>query len=103
MKFDIAIIVTNITTISILEIYIKWLYFRKLAKELWESANLDFPSSLCKELIEDVEHPVECIEIAASEALAALLENNKSEVKSILNNLIQLYKERLVVSFFLIW
>lgn len=74
------------------------MFHRKLADKLWETANLNFPASLANELLEDVEHPVECIEIATAEALAVLLKNNKSEVKTILHNLIQLYKERLVVS-----
>lgn len=75
----------------------KFFDFRELAVKLWSSADLDFPTTLCSELLIDIEHPVECIQAAAAQALAALLENNPGEVKPILDKLLQLYNERLVV------
>lgn len=74
-------------------------FLRKLADKLWENANLDFPFALADELLDNVEHPVECIQSATAEALASLLQNNSELVKPILDSLIKLYKDRLVVSF----
>lgn len=71
---------------------------RELAQMLWKNAALDFPTDLCKELLSDVEHPVECIQAAASQALAALLENNRGQVQTVLDSLLQLYSDRLAVS-----
>lgn len=70
---------------------------RELAQSLWKKANLDFPAELCRELLTDVEHPVECIQAAASQALASLLENNRGEVENVLKSLLQLYNDRLAV------
>lgn len=70
---------------------------RELAKQLWENANMDFPTSLSEELMSDVEHPVECVQAAAAAALAALLENDTDQVDGTLKDLIQLYKDRLKV------
>ncbi|RZC38970.1 translational activator GCN1-like, partial [Asbolus verrucosus] len=52
---------------------------RVLADKLWELAKLDFPAYLSEELMSDIEHPVECVQSAASRALAALLENNQEQ------------------------
>lgn len=71
---------------------------RELAKTLWKQANLDFPADLCGELLGDVEHPVECIQAAAAQALASLLEDNKEEVQNVLKQLLKLYHDRLAVS-----
>lgn len=71
---------------------------RQLALALWKKANLDFPAKLCGELMSDVEHPVECIQVAAAQALASLLENNRGEVQSMLKKLLKLYNDRLAVS-----
>lgn len=71
---------------------------KELALNLWSSAGLEFPPSLCSELLVDVEHPVECIQAAAAQALANLLETNPGDVKSILDRLLQLYNDRLEVS-----
>lgn len=71
---------------------------RELAKALWKQANLDFPAELCGELLADVEHPEECIQAAAAQALASLLEGNRGEVQNVLKSLLQLYNDRLAVS-----
>lgn len=68
---------------------------RLLAEKLWNLANLQFPASRCCELLSDIEHPVECVQLAASHALACLLKQNAEQVESILKKLLQLYKDRL--------
>jgi HEAT repeat protein len=68
---------------------------RVLADRLWELAQLDFPVYLSEELMSDIEHPVECVQSAASRALAALLENNKEQVQETLDKLLKLYSARL--------
>lgn len=70
---------------------------RELAKTLWKNASLDFPADLCSDLLTDVEHPVECVQSAASQALASLLEENREEVQPMLDSLLQLYSDRLAV------
>lgn len=45
----------------------------------------------------DIEHPVECVQAAASRALAALLEDNKEQVQDTLDKLLKLYSQRLQV------
>lgn len=76
---------------------------RELALALWKNADLEFPAELCSELLSDVEHPVECIQAAASQALASLLEKNRSEVQPVLDSLLQLYSDRLAVSVVFLW
>nr|CAI5870225.1 unnamed protein product [Callosobruchus analis] len=68
---------------------------RELANQLWEEANMTFPASLSTELMGDIEHPVESVQMAAAKALAALLETDKEQVDSTLKHLIQLYRNRL--------
>lgn len=72
---------------------------RDLAQQLWGQANLSFPTTLCKELLSDIEHPVECIQIAAAESLGSLLISQRELVKELLKDLLKLYNERLQVSF----
>lgn len=72
--------------------------FRVLASQLWEQANMNFPTDLSKELLTDIEHPVECIQASAAKALGALLEKDTSQIEKMLQLLIQLYKDRLKVS-----
>ncbi|XP_034945471.1 eIF-2-alpha kinase activator GCN1 [Chelonus insularis] len=71
---------------------------RILANEIWEVseciANGDI---LCDDLIQDVAHPVEPVQQATAYALASLLTNNTHLVQKILNNLLQLYKEKLAM------
>lgn len=69
-----------------------------MANKLWDNADLNFPANLCGELTDNVEHPVECIQSATAEALAALLNNNRSQVQPTLENLIKIYKDKLAVS-----
>ncbi|KRT80352.1 Armadillo repeat containing protein [Oryctes borbonicus] len=68
---------------------------RALADKLWETVDLDFPAEHCSELVQELEYPVECIQIAVAEALAALLAENRDFLKGILTELVGLYKSRL--------
>lgn len=77
--------------------YLPGSIFRELANKLWETAHLEFPPSLCGELTQDVIHPMECIQAATAEALAALLTENRAEVKPTLQKLLKIYKEKLIV------
>lgn len=43
----------------------------------------------------DIEHPVECIQESAAEALATLIEDDRDQIKPIVDSLLSLYKERL--------
>lgn len=70
---------------------------RILADKLWEIAKLNFPAHLSEELMEDIEHPVESVQSAAAKSLAALLENDRDQVKDTLDHLLKLYKQRLQV------
>lgn len=70
---------------------------RDLANKLWEDANLSFPADLNEELIRDIEHPVECIQVSAAEALAVLITDNKHYVAPLLQRLMKLYRQRLTM------
>lgn len=70
---------------------------RDLAHTLWSEANLSYPVDKAENLLSDVEHPVECIQQATSQALAALLEDQPTLVDKVLKKLLNLYKERLTL------
>lgn len=70
---------------------------RELAHTLWSEAGLNFPVDKCEILLADVEHPVECVQQAASQALATLLEDQPTMVDRVLKKLLSLYKERLTM------
>ncbi|KAK9703077.1 HEAT repeat [Popillia japonica] len=66
-----------------------------LANKLWESSDLDFPAEQCSELVQELQFPVECIQVAVAEALATLLAQDRNQLKGILAELVDLYKSRL--------
>lgn len=69
-----------------------------LANELWHAADLAMePDVLAYELIQDISHPVEPIQQAAACALAQCLTEVPHLVPMILNNLLQLYQEKLAM------
>ncbi|XP_034188694.1 lethal (3) 80Fj [Osmia lignaria lignaria] len=69
-----------------------------LANELWYAADLAMePDVLADELIQDISHPVEPIQQAAACALAQCLTEVPHLVPMILNNLLQLYQEKLAM------
>lgn len=74
-----------------------------LAKNLWEMAKLKAdPLLLCDELLKDVTHPVAAIREAGAKALASLIKLNYQPmfVKNSLDNLKNIFMEKLVVCFF---
>ncbi|CAH0556041.1 unnamed protein product [Brassicogethes aeneus] len=68
---------------------------RQLAEKLWNEAELTFSPTLSGELLSDIEHPVECVQSAASQALANLLESDLDQVEATLKKLLELYNSRL--------
>ncbi|XP_060530072.1 stalled ribosome sensor GCN1 [Cylas formicarius] len=68
---------------------------RILAENLWNAARMETPSDLNPELINDVEHPVDCVQAAAAEALAAVLRKDRDQVEPTAQILLKLYRDRL--------
>lgn len=67
-----------------------------LANELWNAADFTAqPEVLCKELIQDIAHPVESIQQAAAVALAHSLASVPHLTSSVLDSLLHLYNEKL--------
>lgn len=75
-------------------------YFRELAENVWNKANLDLNiNGLPESLLEDVTSKNPDIQEAAAKALASLLsqlENNS--INSIVKKLLNIYQEKLTVS-----
>lgn len=74
-----------------------------LAKKLWDIVKPKvMPTVLCGDLLGDVVHPVDVIQEAGAKALAALIKSNPDlEVVLVLNQLKEIYMEKLVVCTFL--
>jgi hypothetical protein len=70
---------------------------RDLAVKLWEVAQLQLPLALCEELLKDVVHPVNEIQQAGAQALAALLKQETDSVDDVLDRLLEIYREKLTV------
>ena len=69
-----------------------------LANELWNAADLVAHADvLAQELIQDIPHPVEPVQQAAACALAQCLTNVPHLVPSLLDELLQLYQEKLAM------
>ncbi|XP_011149210.1 eIF-2-alpha kinase activator GCN1 [Harpegnathos saltator] len=69
-----------------------------LANELWDAAELTARAEvLCDELIQDIAHPVEPVQQAAAYALAQCLATVPHLTPSVLDNLLQLYQEKLAM------
>lgn len=64
---------------------------------MWNEAELEFPSHLSEMLMSDVEHPVECIQNAAAQSLAALLETDREHIPDTITKLLKTYRQRLHV------
>jgi hypothetical protein len=70
---------------------------RTLADQLWEAAHLSaVPGRLTMLVLDDVAHPVGKVRSAASEALALLLEEDRSLAGVVLSQLLETYKEKLI-------
>lgn len=71
---------------------------RVLADELWQASGfVASPEILCDELIQDVAHPVESVQQSAALAMARLLTNAPELMPGILEQLLQLYQEKLAM------
>ncbi|XP_011647093.1 eIF-2-alpha kinase activator GCN1 [Pogonomyrmex barbatus] len=69
-----------------------------LANELWNTADFTAQAeALCEELIQDIAHPVEPVQQAAAHALAQSLANVPHLTPTVLDNLLQLYQEKLAM------
>lgn len=69
-----------------------------LANELWNLADFSAQAEiLCEELIQDIAHPVEPVQQAAAHALAQSLASVPHLTPSVLDNLLQLYQEKLAM------
>ncbi|KAM0733122.1 Stalled ribosome sensor GCN1 [Formica fusca] len=69
-----------------------------LATELWNAADFTAHAEvLCEELIQDIAHPVEPVQQAAAHALAESLASVPHLTPSVLDNLLQLYQEKLAM------
>jgi hypothetical protein len=64
---------------------------------LWDVAELQLPSALCEELLNDVIHPVDEIQQAGAQALAALLKQETGFIDLVLERLLAIYREKLAV------
>jgi hypothetical protein len=71
--------------------------YRDLAVKLWDVAQLQLPSALCEELLNDVIHPVDEIQQAGAQALAALLKQETGFIDVVLEQLLAIYHEKLAV------
>nr|CAD7442358.1 unnamed protein product [Timema bartmani] len=70
---------------------------RALANKLWEVAGLELSAVLWEDLMSDVIHPVDEIQKAGAEALAALLKEKAKLIDLVLNQLLEMYNSKLVV------
>lgn len=68
-----------------------------IANQLWDDANFEIPLVLTDELLNDVIHPEPCIQKSAALALVAVLKEDSSVVKNVLDQLLEIYKEKLIM------
>lgn len=60
-------------------------------------AELQLPAALCDELLNDVIHPVDEVQQAGAQALAALLKQETGLIDHVLEQLLVIYHEKLAV------
>lgn len=74
-----------------------------MAEKLWEDAHLEVSNNLGELIMQDIQHPVECIQQSAACALRALLEQeiqtNPKKIDTIIQRLLNIYKDKLNVSY----
>lgn len=68
-----------------------------LGETLWENGGFEIPVVLGDELIQDIIHPESCIQKAAACALVTVIKEDPSIAKNILEQLLELYRDRLVL------
>ncbi|PSN31349.1 eIF-2-alpha kinase activator GCN1, partial [Blattella germanica] len=70
---------------------------KELAGKLWEVADMQLPTALCEELLNDVIHPVDEIQQAGAQALAALLKEETHLIDHVLEKLLAIYHDKLAI------
>lgn len=70
---------------------------QQLAEELWEIGGFEIPKVLIHELMNDIMHHEICIQKAAASALATILNDDSTTAQAILNQLLELYVEKLTI------
>lgn len=68
-----------------------------LCEILWENGGFEIPAELGAELMKDIIHHENCIQKAAACALVTILKEDSASAKNILNQLLDLYKEKLIM------
>lgn len=68
---------------------------QELCETLWENGGFEVPVVLSDELMKDIIHHENCIQKAAACALVTILKDDSTIVKNILDQLLELYKEKL--------
>jgi hypothetical protein len=71
--------------------------YRDLAVRLWDVAQMQLSTVLYEELLNDVIHPVDEIQQAGAQALAALLKRETGLIDHVLEQLLAIYHEKLAV------
>ena len=68
---------------------------QELCETLWENGGFEVPLVLSDELMKDIVHHEDCIQKASASALVTILQDDSSIVKNILDQLLELYKEKM--------
>lgn len=68
---------------------------QELSEVLWENGGFEVPPVLGDELMKDIIHHENCVQKAAASALVTILKDDPTLTKSILNQLLELYNEKL--------
>ena len=83
---------------GLLPIFDVYCLFLILYSRLWEEAGLELDADLCTRLAKDTTHDEEVIRQAVSVALAHALAENPDYLPAVLQQLIDVYEEKLYVS-----
>lgn len=70
---------------------------KELAVELWDEGCFEVPLILSDELMKDIVHNEVCIQKAAASGLVAILKEDSSIIKSVLDHLLAIYNDKLVL------
>lgn len=70
---------------------------QELCETLWETGGFEVPTVLSDELMKDIIHHENCIQKAAASALVTILNDDTKIAKSILDQLLELYNEKLTM------
>jgi HEAT repeat protein len=68
-----------------------------LADLLWSKSGFEIPSTLFEELLKDIIHEESCIQKAAACSLVSILKESETDVKIVLDQLLEIYEEKLVL------